>query len=194
MKKLLIFSFIIIFAFTLLAQNNQVPVSLEEQYDVITSEWLSRSGELKTYSGLAGVCTDAQYRKKTIEILSAIHHYDSLVLDALNDPANIMKIDHKEYVSSMKDIYKFEAEYGVRSFISLLRESCETRQDLEQNKEDLKKESGQYSYDGQILVLETEIRKYLKHLDKKVIRIDDHLHLLRLDDVMSYQLLGALER
>lgn len=190
MKKYILFLYTLVIGTVAMAQH-EVPVSLEDQYDAITAEWLSQSGQLKTYSGLTDICTDAEYRKQTIEILSIIHHYDSLVLDALNDPANIMKIDHKEYASSMKDITKFETEYGVRSFISHLKTSCETRLDLERNKEDLRKESGQYSYDGQILVLETEIRKYLKHLDKKVIRIDDHLHLLHLEDVKKYEMLGS---
>lgn len=167
--------------------------SIEEEYDYLTAKWLEASLDLKEYSGLTTFCKDASYKEQTIGLLETLHHYDSLVLDIINDPANIGSISHKEYKKTFKDIEKFETNYGIKEFISLLNESCATRRDLERNKKDLSKESGMYSYDGQLLVLETQLRKFLKHIDKKVVAIDEHLHLIHPDQIKSIKLLARTE-
>jgi len=42
----------------------------------------------------------------------------------------------------------------------------------------LEKGVGYESYDAKILLLETEAGRYLKKLDKLVLKVDDHLHVL----------------
>ena len=65
------------------------------------------------------------------------------------------------------DIEKFEGDYDLKGFISFLRESCTTRNQLERDKEDLKKEVGMHSYDGQVMMLEAEVNKFLKKIVNK---------------------------
>ncbi len=174
------------------SQDNE-PISIEKEYDKLTAEWLKISGQMKTYQGLATYCKDAEYRTHSVHVLELLHHYDSLVLDLLNDPTVAGQIDHKEQHKTLKDIEKFEEKYSIKEFIGLLKESCKTRRDLEKNKKDLVKESGMYSYDGQILVLETQIRKFLNHIDKRIITIDDHLHLIHPDQIKPYKMLAKKE-
>lgn len=160
--------------------------NIEDEFDFLTANWLEVSGELKTYNGLDRFCSSPEFRETTIDILGLLHHYDSLILDILTDPSNKLEIAHREYKHTIKDIQKFEEEYSINEFIGFLRESCATRKELERDKKNLVKESGMYSYDGQILVLETQLRKFLKHLDKKVIAIDDHVHMIHIDQVKPY--------
>lgn len=164
----------------------QTSSKLEEDFDLLTSEWLNVSGELKTYSGLNRFCINADFRQETMDILGLLHHYDSLVLQILLDPSYDLDISHREYKHTIKDIQKFEEEFSIKKFIDHLRESCAARNELERSKDDLVKGSNVHSYDGQILVLETDIRRFLNHIDKKVIAIDDHLHMIHVDQVKSF--------
>ncbi|REE00072.1 hypothetical protein [Marinoscillum furvescens] len=170
---------------TLFAQT-----SIEEEYDLLTEHWLEASDVLKTYDGLGLLCNDAKFRNNTLEILSLIHHYDSVLLDLMKDPTVELEISSHEYRKTMKELQQFEAEYGVKSFVSFLKESCLSRRDLERNKEELQKASGMYSYDGQRLVLETKLGKFLKHIDKKVVSIDKHIHHIHPDQVKEVKLLS----
>lgn len=157
--------------------------TIEDQYDFLTQRWLETSGKLKTYSGLGEFCNSPEFRAETFNTLQSLHHYDSLVLDIMNDPAVELDAKQKEYKRTFKDIKKFENKYDLIAFRDFLKESCLMFRDLEKNKDELVNEVGQYSYDGQIFILETDLRKFLTHIDKKVLDIDDHLHLLHLDRV-----------
>jgi hypothetical protein len=168
-------------------------VSIEEEYDFLTGQWLEVSGELKTYSGLASYCKQPEFRKHTAHILELLHHYDSLVLDILTDPTSQLHVSKKEQQKTIKDIEKFEEKYSLKNFSALLKESCRTYKDLEKNKDDLVKESGMYSYDGQILILETQLRKFLTSIDKRVVAIDDHIHLIHPDQIKPFKMLARKE-
>ena len=162
---------------------------IEEEYDHLTAQWLEVSGELKTYSGLTTFCKNTEYSTYTVKILETLHHYDSLVLDIMENDAISQDVNHKELKKTSKDIAKFETEYGIKAFIGFLKESCNTRKDLEKNKKELMKDSGMYYYDGQLLVLETQLRKFLLHIDKRVVSIDDHLHMIHPDQIQPVRLL-----
>ena len=162
---------------------------IEEEYDHLTAQWLEVSGVLKTYSGLATFCKDTEYSTHAVKILETLHHYDSLVLDIMLTNSISHDENDKEYKKTFKDIEKFETEYGIKAFIGFLKESCNTRKDLEKNKKELMKDSGMYSYDGQLLVLETQLRKFLLHIDKQVISIDDHVHMIHPDQIQTVRLL-----
>lgn len=163
--------------------------TIEDKYDRLTEEWLEVSADLKSYAGLSGFCVNDEFRKYTINILKEMHHYDSVVMGFLLEPGAEELIGHHEYKVTLKEIGEFEEEYGIKNFMNFLRESCVTRNDLEKNKENLKNEVGMYSYDGQIVVLETGIHRFLKHIDKRVVSIDKHLHKIHPD---RFQFSGPL--
>ena len=56
--------------------------------------------------------------------------------------------------------------------------------------ETLKNESGMYSYDGQVIMLETRLSKYLKHLTKKVDMIEEHIHHIHPDQLLDIKLIS----
>ena len=156
--------------------QSYVTIDIEEEYEFLTEQWLFVSEDLSHYYGLSAFCTNGEYREFAIEILELLHHYDSVVLDILKNPTSDIDISSKEYRKTMDDIASFEGDYDVKSFISFLRESCITRNDLERNKEDLKREVGMYSYDGQVMMLETDLRKFMKKIDKRIVSINEHIH------------------
>lgn len=164
---------------------------IEEEFDALTAEWLEISEQLKTYDGLGYFCKSKEFRETSLSVLRQLHHYDSLILEVLLETdESKLGVSHREYKHTLRDIEKFEEEYGIREFIAFLKEGCVTWKGLEKDKEMLVKESGMYSYDGQLLVLETQLGKFLKHIDKKVIAIDEHIHLIHIDQVRAF---GSLE-
>jgi len=179
--------------FSLASRAQSGGVSIEKEYDVLTERWLEVSKELKNYAGLSGFCVQADFRNHTVGILKQLHHYDSVVLEFLHDPATEILIGHHEYKVVMHEIQSFETKYGIKSFIEFLRESCVTRNDLEKNKKTLELESGMYSYDGQIAVLEADITKFLHHIDKRVVSIDKHLHRIHPDRFQFEESLTKVE-
>lgn len=171
----------ILFILSLANFGRAQSITLEEEYDRLTDSWLEVSEVLKEYQGLSDFCIDPKFRDYTVVLLKQLHHYDSVVLDFLHDPATAILLDQKEYNKTMKDISKFESKYGIRDFISFLNESCITRNTLEKNKKDLVYGQGADSYDGQIIVLESDLVKFLKHIDKRIVSIDEHLHKIHPD-------------
>lgn len=160
---------------------NAQDYTIEDKYDQLTEQWLEVSNGLKSYEGLSGFCGNEDFRNYTISILSEMHYYDSIVMRFLFEPEAVDLIGIHEYKVTMKEIEKMEEEGGIKEFMSFLRESCITRNDLEKNKGDLKNEVGMYSYDGEIVVLEADIHRFLSHIDKRVISIDKHLHKIHPD-------------
>ncbi|WP_421871216.1 hypothetical protein [Marinoscillum sp.] len=191
MKKALLFGSMLFATQLLFAQ--QPVVSIEQEFDRLTYRWQTISDELITYSGLGDFCASPDFRKETVEVLSTVHHLDSLVLDMMLDPTSGLEVSSREFKKTLKDIYEFEEEYGVRAFIDFLKESCLTRNDLEANTEALKGEVGAYSYDGQVMMLETRLTKYIKHLTNKIESIDEHVHHIHPDQLREIKILAQNE-
>jgi hypothetical protein len=166
-------------------------VSIEQTYDVLTEKWLAVSENLKHYEGLSSFCLTPEYRKYASEILTMLHHYDSVVLAFLLEPGTEAIIGHQEYKRTLTEIEEFETKYDIKSFMLFLRESCVTRNDLEKNKKTLQLDFGMYGYDGQITVLEADLTKFLNHIDKRVVSIDTHLHRIHPD---RFQFSGVLSQ
>lgn len=160
-----------------MAQSNTL---IEEEFDLILEDWFERSDALRTYDGVGTYCTNGRYRESVNLMLEALHHYDSIVLNQLNDPTVLMDFNAKEQKKTLKDISKLESEYSMKEFIGHMRTTCKDRTSIEKDKEKLKNGFGTETYDGQILLLETEQHRYLNHIDKLVDRISDHLHVLHI--------------
>lgn len=185
MRKHFFILYLIVMTVDSMAQ--EASTTLESRYAKASTDWLLCAEKLRTYDGLTTFCNNVDYRKETINLLGLIHHYDSLVLRYVSDPANTTDLSHRDYRSTLKDIGKFEEEYSVKSFIVHLKNNCGELREIERSKEELKNNSGMYSYDGQKLILETELGNYLKHTEKRVREIEKHVHLLHMDDVNAYE-------
>lgn len=188
MKHILTLAMVIFCASLSNAQmdDSDKPMAIDEAYDVLIEEWFKVSDELSSYYGLATFCDNADFRNDVLDVLNYIHHYDSLVLKALMDPTQSMNVDHKEYKKSMKLLSSFEEEYSSKNFIAHLKSNCGMYRDLEREKDDLKGASGSYSYDGQIILIESDIQKYVKRIDKRVKALTDHVQLLGIEVVERY--------
>jgi hypothetical protein len=155
---------------------------LEDEFDELVGIWLEKSGQLKTYQGVNEYCLNPDFRKNVNETLGLIHHYDSLILNKLNEPSKSSGDKLKEEKKVLKNLSELESGYSVIGFIAHLRSTCLFRNDIERDSEKLKNGVADESYDGKILILEAELRSYLQRIDRLVLRIDDNLHLLHITE------------
>ena len=160
------------------AQNNQEDLSLRDSFDRITNDWLGKSEELKTYAGVKQYCLVSEVRSDIDNTIKDIHHYDSLILSRLDDPYTYLAVNKKEEKKTYKDLYEMELEYSYQGFNKTMKSICSYRKDIEKNASKLKKG---LTYDSEVMMLELEVGKYLNHIDKLAMRIDDHLHLIDLE-------------
>ncbi|MEQ8471222.1 MAG: hypothetical protein RIC35_08550 [Marinoscillum sp.] len=165
-------------------------VTIEQDYQLLTERFSELANTLASYDGMGEFCAEPDFRAETISILSYLHHYDSLVLQLMLDPTSGMDISHREFKKTMADIQKFEDDYSVEAFVDVLKESCLARNAMEKDADDLRKESGVYSYDGQKLILETKLAKYMKHLVKRLVAIEEHIHLIHPDQLQNVRILA----
>ncbi len=162
-----------------LAQDRQ---EMEEEFDDIVEEWLTSSELLSAYDGVNEYCQNPQFRQSVNNVLDDMHHYDSLIMLKMNDPLAASSMDYKEQRKTLKDIYKMEFEYGTKGFVGQMREACLFRNEIEDNADRLRNGMGPESYDAKVLLLETQVQRYLNHIDKLAVKINDHLHYLYIVD------------
>lgn len=149
---------------------------LDEQIDDVTYSWDLEADKLATYDGLLYVCSNQEYRTKVISLLNEIHHLDSVLYGVLVKLEK--KSKDKEISRTLKDIKKFEMEYGTKNFIHFMGDECHAAGEIEKDAENTKNQVGINSYSGQVYVLETELFKYVKHVTQRVDKIRLHVHHL----------------
>lgn len=150
-------------------------LTVVEHLDELTLLWDVESLELKTYQGLRKFCRSSAYRHSITEMLESMHHYDSLLYDMAIE-ASKQKHAHMKHL--IHELESFEKHYGVKQFISHLKEECVAQSELEKHKKDYKKDNGDESYDSKVYVVELELKKYVKHLTHRIDRLDKHVHHL----------------
>lgn len=180
MKNILISS-ILLLCVRLGYSQSEIELPIADQFDVVTIDWVDKSKTLKTYEGVSAFCRNPVFRKSVNRLLTVIHEYDSLILSKLEDPSSYLSLDKKEEKKTLSDIRDLEGHYGMKEFDEHMREACVFRREIESNAENLKKGLGDESYDSKILVLETSQTRYFNKIDKLVLRIDEHLHVLHID-------------
>ncbi len=175
-----LFYLCLIISFGSFAQS-EIEIPLEDQFDVVTEAWLKKSEVLKTYSGINEYCQNPTIRKSIDRLLVEIHSYDSLIISKMEDPTAYFNWNTKEEKKTLKDLHEMEGDYGMKDFVSHMREACIYRNEIEENAENLRRGVGMESYDGKVLIIETEMTKYLKKIDKLIVKIDEHLHVLHIN-------------
>jgi len=159
------------------SQNHAVG-SIEKQYEYLTDKWLEISDEIKEYKGLSKYCNDPGYQQNSIIVLESLHHYNAVVFEILNDSTTDKYSGQKAFKNTLKDIEKFESSHKSEKFISFMNDNCDYIQELETNKMKLLKQSQMYSFDGRIFILETMLYRFMKRIDKKIVSIDDNIHMI----------------
>ncbi len=168
--------------FFTISHSTAQEIAIEERFDVLAGDWLEMSGRLKTYQGIQDFCATGPLRLELFHLLKEVHHYDSLILFSINDQQDYLSWNPKEEKKTFKDINELETEFSQTQFIAHMRETCAFKKEIETHKNELKNGIGVESYDGKILLLETQIRRYLGKIDKLVLKMDDHLHVLHIDN------------
>ncbi len=170
------------FAFPIFVHaQSEVEIPIADQFDVVAVDWLDKTEFLNTYAGINEYCQNPTFRKSVNQLLVTIHSYDSLIMSKLNDPSAYLGWNMKEEKKTRSDIESFENDYQLDDFIDEMREACLFRNEIEANAENLRNGVGIESYDAKVMLLETEISRYLHKIDKLVLRIDDHLHVLNIN-------------
>lgn len=172
--KSLYSALILLLMLPVLAQESEE--RLDEQIDKVTYSWDLEADKLATYQGLLTVCGDQSYEQKVVGLLNEIHHLDSVLYRVLIKLSKTSS--DKEIKKTLKDIKKFEEEYGTKNFIHFMSEECKAAGEIERNAEDTRNEVGATSYSGQVYILETELYKYVKHVTQRVDKIRQHVHHL----------------
>lgn len=168
-----------LFPMGLLAQETTEEVGIVKQFDNLVLRWDLMSTELGTYEGLTKYCTDKQYQQEVITTLNEIHHYDTLLYQKLSQKARFS--DNSELKKTLAQIEEFETEFKGPSFMKKLQDECVGRREIEKGYEETKNDIGMNSYDGQVLVLETDLHKYVVHITKLMDHIKEHVHHLRIE-------------
>lgn len=152
---------------------------LGEAIDNLTLKWDNQAESLKTYNGLVRFCDDKNYRLEVIDLLNNIHHFDSVLYSRL---VKAQRFSHdKEIQKTLDDIALFEEDYNMKDFIHFLHQECVDKNNLEKNSDDLKKDIGENSYDGQVYIIEVELNKFIKQITKRVDVIRKHVHHLHIE-------------
>lgn len=179
MKKLtFILGLAVLMNFTIQAQDD-VAVNIANEFDMLDADWHEIANKIDNYEGFNEYCSNKDYQLKVMETLHQIHHFDSLVLDRLNDPTYVM--NEHERKATLKEISKFESKYSARSFVVTLKKECKARREIERDSKHNAVAFGGESYDGQKYVLEVELGNYVHHITKIVDHIDKHVHHLNLN-------------
>lgn len=160
----------------LLAQDSASVVAV---FDDLVTRWDLLASDLGSYEGLNRYCTEKEYQDNVISILEDIHHYDSVLYDAIARKARFS--NNSEMKKTLKQIEEFETEFKGPSFMKKLHDECVGRREIEKSRSETKNDIGMNSYDGQVMVLEADLHKYVIHITKLMDHIKDHVHHLNIE-------------
>ncbi|MBC6401045.1 MAG: hypothetical protein GDA51_08395 [Ekhidna sp.] len=177
MKKLIKILIGVAFLFiTISTFSQEENERLDEKIDELTYGWDLEADKLSSYEGLTNLCSDGNYRNEIFQLLKDIHHYDTILYNVLTDLSK--RSSDKEIAKTLRDIKKFEEDYGMKNFIHFMSEECKAMINIERDADDTRNEVGFTSYSGQVYILETELVKYVNHVTDRVDKIREHVHHL----------------
>ncbi|MDI9356896.1 MAG: hypothetical protein QM536_07750 [Chitinophagaceae bacterium] len=147
------------------------------RFDEFVGLWDDEAKKLSQYAGLSDYCMIPSYKEDIIEILNGIHHYDSIIYRNLKQKEK-NESSHELRVS-IKQIEDFEGNYKPKMFLKKLNSECAMRRTLESEyKKGIDNDLGEQSYDEMVVIVESDLRKYIRHITKLVDHIKKHSHHL----------------
>lgn len=174
MKKILFVS--LLFIGSLISAQEKSDTEVAKTIDNLRYAWDDEALNLETYKGLGEFCGNSQYRKRIINMLDDIHHYDTLLygivirkFNANSDP---------EAKATIDDIETLEVDYTTKSFRRFIHKECNTYNEIENN---LGAEGGA-EYKKEVKGLEDELKKYVVAITKRIDVIDEHVHHLHIGE------------
>lgn len=174
MKAISLLTILCLFTFCAFSQEDEAGVV--KAVDDLTIKWDNEAEMLQTYEGLGSFCGESQYRKKIIEMLDEIHHYDTLLYGIVTRKFTNNK--DPEAKLTLDDIETLESDYTTKEFRRFIHQECNTYNDIERN---LGSEKGK-EYKEEVKALEDELKKYVIEVTKQIDLIDEHVHHLHLGE------------
>ena len=147
------------------------------EFEGIIEDWEITAKSLGTYRGLSKYCEDQIYKDSIDGLLGAIHHYDSLLYSVLKEKS-LYNSSHELSVT-IKEIDALETKFKPANFHKHLKDDCRGKREIEKNEKKIRNDLNIDSYDGQSLILDTDIHQYIHRITHLVELIDKHaLHLI----------------
>lgn len=143
--------------------------------DDLTVRWDIEAIKLKNYQGIQEFCLTEAYRKKTIELLDDIHHWDTTLYFIVNEKFDLNQ--DKEAAATLKDIERLETEYSTQNFKLFIQEECTQ---LKVIQESFDQETVR-QYEKDIRNFEKELVKYINSITYRIDIIDEHIHHLHFE-------------
>ena len=166
-----------------LAQVEESPKDLIQHFEELSQKWHELEPGLEDYEGFKRYCVNKEYKNTIDEVFYKIHHYDSIILSKVNNPA--YEMDRKERNKILKEIRKFESKYSTQEFLKTLKRECHERHEIEHDKKLTRNDFADNSYSGQIIILESELFKYSRQITRKIDHINKYLHHLQLHEILD---------
>jgi len=143
--------------------------------DDLTVRWDQGAINLKTYQGIQEFCLNQAYQNETVELLDAIHHWDTSLYYIVQRKFDTNK--DKEAAATLADIEKLETEYSTINFKKFIQDECMQLKVIEDSfdQETIKQ------YEKDIRQFEKELVKYVNSITFRIDIIDDHIHHLKFD-------------
>ncbi|MEQ9467998.1 MAG: hypothetical protein RLN88_11340 [Ekhidna sp.] len=174
MKAISLLTTLCLFTFCAFSQEDEA--SVVKAVDDLTIKWDAEAEMLQTYEGLGNFCGESQYRKKIIDMLDEIHHYDTLLYGIVT--RKFAANEDAEAKLTLDDIQTLESEYTTKAFRRFIHQECNTYNDIEKNLG----AAGGKEYKQEVKALETELKKYVIEVTKQIDLIDEHVHHLHLGE------------
>ncbi|WP_422358783.1 hypothetical protein [Reichenbachiella sp.] len=141
--------------------------------DELRTTWDIEALKMEKYDGMREYCHSKPYRKKILDLLDQIHHYDTTLYYTVNDKYDVSS--DPEAKETLEDIMTLETVYTNPNFVAFLKKECEKVIHIEKNM--AKKDSG--GFDKDISALEEELIEYIDAVTERVDLVDEHIHHLK---------------
>ena len=170
MRMLTVMAFMLVCNYSW-AQNNIVSI-----IDNLTVRWDETAIDLKNYSGIYNFCEDDSQREETLQLLDAIHHWDSTLYNIVSEKFDVH--EDKEAAATLEDIAELETEYSTANFKLFIQDECADLLVIEDHFD----EETLRQYEKEIKRFEKELVKYVTSITRRIDIIDEHIHHLHLED------------
>lgn len=152
------------------AQQNEDIVAI---IDDLTVRWDQGAINLKTYQGIQEFCLNKEYQDETIELLDAIHHWDTSLYFIVQRKFDTSA--DKEAAATLEDIEKLEREYATINFKKFIQDECTQLRVIDDSFE----QEIIRQYEKEIRHFEKELVKYVNSITFRIDIIDEHIHHLK---------------
>lgn len=159
---------------SLMAQPSESTIA--QKIDGLRYTWDDEAKSLKRYEGLEKFCRESMYRKTIITMLDDIHHYDTLLYGIVK--RKYQANQGAEAKATLADIETLETSYTTRSFRRFIHSECSGLNEIENNFG----RAGGKKYRSEVKRLESELKKYVLAITKRIDVIDKHMHHLHIGE------------